>query len=125
LEYTGALIMTEEHIVFKGDNTAAFGNNFITIMVKNPLLYPISKLLFVINGGDAIDPKEFTDEDNFQREEIILKVNLDSDETKKLKDKNTGNLIAYDMQGQQATCVQTLIFNAKNGVIYKNGKSCC
>jgi hypothetical protein len=117
--------MTEEHIVFKGDNTAAFGNNFITIMVKNPLLYPISKLLFVINGGDAIDPKEFTDEDNFQREEIILKVNLDSDETKKLKDKNTGNLIAYDMQGQQATCVQTLIFNAKNGVIYKNGKSCC
>lgn len=117
--------MSEEHIIFKGDNTAAFGNSFITITVKNPLLYPISKLLFVINGGDAIKPKEFTDEDNFQRAEITLTANLDSEETKKLKDKNTGNLVAYDMQGQQATCVQTLIFNAKNGVIYKNGKHCC
>lgn len=111
--------------IFKGDDTGAFGNQFITITVKNPLLYPISKIKFVVNGGNCIKPKVFTDENNFQTEEITLTVNFTSDETTKLNATNTANLVAYDMNGLQYTCPQTLTFYAQNGVITKNGQSCC
>lgn len=111
--------------VFKTDDTGAFGNQFITIKVTNPQLYPISKILFVVNGGVCIPPKEFTDEDNFQTEEITLTVNFSSAETARLNASNTGNLVAYDMQGLQYTCSQTLTFYAQNGVILRNGQSCC
>lgn len=111
--------------VFKGDDTGAFGNQFLTITVKNPLLYPISKILFIVNGGTCISPKEFTDENNFQTAEITLTANFSSQETAKLNATNTGNLVAYDMNGLQYTCPQTLTFYAQNGVITKNGQSCC
>ena len=108
--------------VFKGDNTGAFGNTFITITVNNPLLYPISKLVFVTNGGCCISNKEFTDENYFQTETTELIVNYSSDETTKLNSTNVGNLVAFDMQGRQLTCPQALVFYAKNGVITKNGQ---
>ena len=111
--------------IFKGDNTAAFGNNFITINVKNSQLYPISKIEFVTNSGMGIPVKPFTDPNNFQTENIQLVVNYSSEETAKLRDTNTGNLIVYDIEGRQTTCQQTLTFYAKNGVICKNGQSCC
>lgn len=103
--------------IFKGDDTGALGNHFITIKLKNPELYPISKLKFVVNGGCGIAPKEFTDENNFQQEEIELVVNFSSVETSKLNATNTGNLVGYDMENRQFTCPQTLVFTAKNGVI--------
>lgn len=108
-----------DNAVFKGDDTGAFGNKFITITVKNPNLYPISKIMFVVNGGCCIAPKVFTDENNFQQAEIELVVNFSREETSKLNATNTGNLIAYDMGNKQYTCSQTLTFYAKNGVISK------
>jgi hypothetical protein len=111
--------MSANNPIFKGDDTGAFGNKFITITVKNPFLYPISKLEFVVNGGCCIAPKVFTDENNFQTTEIELVVNFSGEETSKLNATNTGNLVAYDMQNQQSTCVQTLTFTAKNGVLCK------
>ena len=48
--------------IFKGDDTGALGNHFITIKLKNPELYPISKLKFVVNGGCGIAPKEFIED---------------------------------------------------------------
>lgn len=108
--------------IFKGDNTGAFGNTFITITVKNPLLYPISKIEFITNSGMCIPAKVFTDENNFQTETITLTVNYTSAESAKLRDANVGNLVAYDMEGRQSTCQQTLTFNAKNGVISRNGQ---
>lgn len=105
--------------IFKGDDTGALGNKFITIKLKNPELYPISKLKFVVNGGCGIAPKEFTDENNFQQEEIELVVNFSSEETSKLNATNTGNLVGYDMENKQFTCPQTLTFTAKNGVLCK------
>lgn len=112
--------------IFKGDDTGAFGNQFITIKVNNPLLYPISKIEFVTNGGVCIPNKPFlgSDYDNFQIEEITLTVNYSSEETKKLNATNTGNLVVYDMNGKQSTCQQSLTFYAKNGVISKNGQQC-
>lgn len=122
---------TEENAIYKGDNTGAFGNNYITIKVKNPLLMEISKILFIVNGGVII--KEFTDENNFAVEDIELVVNFDSGETAKLNNTNTGNLVAYDtyttpegvFAPRQCTCQQFLTFTAKNGVICRNGRSCC
>lgn len=105
--------------IFKGDDTGALGNHFITIKLKNPELYPISKLKFVVNGGCGIAPKEFIDENNFQQEEIELVVNFSSEETSKLNATNTGNLVGYDMENRQFTCPQTLTFTAKNGVLCK------
>lgn len=103
--------------IYKGDDTGAFGNNFITIMVKNPHLYPISKIEVITNSSTCISPKTFTDENNFQVETITLRVNYTSEETPKLNSSNIVNLVAYDMQGKQSTCPQSLTFYAKNGVI--------
>lgn len=112
--------------IFKGDNTAAFGNNFITITVKNPLQYEISKIEFITNSSTCIPPKVFTDENHFTTENIELTVNYDSSETLKLKNgSNVGNLVVYDMAGRRATCQQSLVFYAKNGVILKNGQCEC
>lgn len=112
--------------VFKGDDTGAFGNSFITITVKNPLLYPISKIVAVTNSGACIPNKTFTNADNFQTENIELIVNYSAQETTKLNQgSNVLNLVAYDIQGKQATCQQSLTFYAQNGVISKNGKCFC
>lgn len=104
--------------IFKGDDTGANGNTFITITIKNPEQYPISKILVVTNGG-CIPNKEFTDENNFQREIIEIGVNYSSDETIKFNATNTVNVVAYDMENKQSTCPQTLTFTAKNGVLCK------
>ena len=108
--------------IFKGDSTAAFGGNFLTILVKNPDLYKISKLIFSVNGGCIQKP--FTDPEYFQRAETLLTVNFDSTETVKLSATNVGNLIAYDEFGLQETCIQSVKFYAQNGVI-SNAKCSC
>ena len=103
--------------IFKGDDTGAFGNNFITITVKNPLLYPISKLEVITNSSTCIPPKVFTDNNNFQVETIELAINYSTEETVKLNSTNVVNVVAYDSQGKPSTCTQSLTFYAKNGVI--------
>ena len=108
--------------IYKGDDTAAFGSNFLTILVKNPDLYKISKLIFVVNDG--IIKKTFTDPNFFQVAETTLSVNFDSSETVLLSPTNTGKLIAYDGEGLQETCVQSVTFYAQKGVIC-NAQCCC
>lgn len=116
---------TPQNAIFKGDDTGAFGNQFITITVKNPQLYPISKLVAVTNSGCCIPDKVFTDPDYFQTEEIELTVNYSHAETVKLNSSNTLKMVAFDMNNLQKTCPQTLVFYAQNGVISKNGQSQC
>ena len=111
--------------IVKGDDTGAFGNQFITIKISNPLMYPISKIVAVTNSGCCITNKPFTDPDNFQTEEITLTVNYSSKETQKLSATNVLNIVAYDMENKQYTCAQSLTFYAKNGVISRNGQSQC
>ena len=103
--------------IFKGDDTGAFGNNFITVRVKNPYLYPITRIEVITNSSTCIPPKPFTDENNFQVEDIELEVNYSSDETVKLNSSNIVNVVVYDSQGKQSTCPQSLTFYARNGVI--------
>lgn len=108
--------------IYKGDDTRAFGGNFINIKINNPDLYKISKIIFAVNGG--VITKTFTDENYFQVEETNLTVNFTSKETLKLNAINIGNLLVYDEHGYQETCVQSIQFNAQNGVI-NNAKCCC
>ena len=90
------------------------------------MLYPISKLVAVTNSGVGIENKPFTDENNFQQEEIELTINYSSAETPCLNQgANILNLVAYDENGKQSTCPQSLTFYAKNGVISRNGKCFC
>ena len=109
--------------IYKGDNTAAFGNNFLTIKVKNPNLYYVSKIIFSVNSG--IITKTFEDAEHFQREETVLYVNFSSEETQKLSATNVGNLIPYDENGLQSTCRQSVTFYAQNGVICNVRRNCC
>lgn len=113
----------QDNAIYRGDDTAAFGNNFLTIKVKNPLLYKVSKVIFSVNGG--IIEKTFTDPDFFQREETLLYVNFTSEETRKLSPTNTGNLVPYDEENRQTTCRQSVTFYAQNGVICNVRRNCC
>ena len=108
--------------LFRGDNTAAFGNNFLTIKIKNPDLMPISKILFVVNGG--LFKKTFTDANNFQVVETTLTVNFNSAETEKFSAVNVGNVVVYDIKNRQQTCPQSLTFYTQGGVI-NNVKCSC
>ena len=103
--------------IYRGDNTASFGGNFLTIKVKNPQLYKISKLLFVVNGGAIQKIFKGADYNYFQSEEITLTINYSGEETPKLSATNVLNIVAYDMDKKQYTCAQSLTFYAKNGVI--------
>lgn len=107
-----------DNAIFKTDDTGAYGNKYITIRIKNPLLVPVSKIIFSVNGG--IIQKSFTDEKtHFTTENIELTVNFNSQETAKLNARNVGNLVTYDMKNRQLTCNQSMTFSARNGVICK------
>lgn len=93
--------------IYKGDNTGAFGNSFITINLDNPLGYPISKAIFVCGCLRK----------TFKNPIFPIVVNYTSEETAQLRASNVCYLVVYDSQGRQKTCQGTLTFNAKNGVI--------
>lgn len=100
--------------IYKGDNTGAFGNNFITINLDNPTGFTISKVIFTCGCIEK----------TFKSPVFPLVVNLTSEETEKLRASNVCYLVAYDEQGRQKTCQGTLTFPAKNGVL-TNGRTCC
>lgn len=101
--------------IFKGDNTGAFGNNFITINLENPLGYTISKAIFVC--GCIQKP--------FKNPVFPLRINLSSAETEGLRSVNVCYLVVYDSEGRQKTCKGSLAFNAKNGVLSNVRRTCC
>lgn len=100
--------------IYMGDDTAAFGNNFITINLENPLGYPISKATFVCGCIKK----------TFENPTFPLVINFTSGETATLRTTNTCYLVVYDSQGRQKTCKGNLTFKAQNGVIPQNGICC-
>lgn len=102
------------NMIFKGDDTGAFGNNFITINLENPLNYPVSKAVFVCNCITK----------SFEEPEFPLIINFDSSETSRLRAANTCYLVVFDTQGRQKTCKGTLTFKTQDGVM-NNGGTCC
>ena len=93
--------------IYKGDNTGAFGNQFITINLENPQEYPISKAIFVCGCIQKV----------FENPQFPLMVNFSSDETSKLRPSNVCHLVVFDANGKQKTCTGTLTFSAQSGVI--------
>lgn len=100
--------------IYKGDDTSAFGNSFITINLDNPLGYKVSKAIFVCGCIHK----------SFENPIFPLIINFNSDETESLRNINTCYLVVYDSEGRQKTCKGTLSFKAQNGVITQNG-TCC
>ena len=112
--------------IIKTDDTNSFGGHFGTITIHNPQLIPISRIEVVTNSGACIKNKPYTDSNNFLRELIELTVDYTSEETTRLNQgANTLNVVMYDINNKQKTCLKSLTFYAQNGVITKNGKSCC
>ena len=101
--------------IFKGDDTGVFGNTFITVNLKNPLGYVVSKAIFVC--GCIQKP--------FDNPVFPLGINLDSQETAKLNYTNVCYLVVFDENGLQKTCNGTLTFSAQNGVLGQNDRTCC
>lgn len=97
--------------IYKGDDTGAFGNNFITINLNNPLNYAVSKVEFIINGGGCIPVK------TYENPSFPLTINFTKEETEKFLGVNVCRLRAYDENGLRKTCNNTLTFYAQNGVI--------
>jgi hypothetical protein len=97
--------------VFKDDDTGAFGNDFITINLNNPLNYVVSKVEFIVNGGGCIPPKFY------ENPVFPLKINFTREETSKFLGVNVCRLRAYDENGLRKTCNNSLTFYAQNGVI--------
>ncbi len=93
--------------IFKGDNTASFGNNFLTIYLNNPLGYAISKAIFVCGCIEK----------TFENPEFPLRVNFNSQESQYLRTNNVGYLVVFDSENRQKTCNGTITFKAQNGVI--------
>lgn len=93
--------------IYQSDDTAAFGNNFITIDINNPLEYPISKAVFVCGCVKK----------TFENPVFPLIINYTSEETERLGATNTGYLVVYDSNGRQKTCNGNIVFYVKNGVI--------
>lgn len=95
--------------IHKGDNTAAFGKNFISIEIENPENVEVSKLIFKTGCITKIfeNPTEFP-----------LIVNFTSEETARLNYVNVGYLEAFDSEGRPEQCEGSLTFIVKNGVFY-------
>lgn len=106
--------MADNTPIFKGDNSAAFGNNFITINLDNPLGYEISKAVFVCGCIQK----------TFENPTFPLVINFTSEETANFKTSNVCYLVVFDSEGRQKTCKGSLTFPAQNGVLNNNG-TCC
>lgn len=90
--------------LIKGDNLQAFDGQPITINLVNYKNFKISKAQFVVNRGDIV--KEFNNPI------FPLKIELNEQDTIKLKFKNSGRLILFDELGRKKTCDGELLFTA-------------
>lgn len=101
--------------IYKTDDTAAFGNSFITINLENPLGYTISKAIFVCGCIQK----------SFENPVFPIVINFSSQETASFSSTNTCYLVVFDELGRQRTCKGTLTFKAQNGVLINGGRTCC
>lgn len=104
-------------MIYKGDDTGAFGNNFITIRLNNPLNYVVSKAKVIINNGCPDIPI-------IENPQFPLTVNFTSQQSGMLRDgANTAKLRVWDAENRAKLCKGTLTFYVANGVV-TNGCQC-
>lgn len=110
--------MTNEvNPIYKGDDTGAFGNNFITINLSNEQGHTITKAQFVVNDGQPYcEPVE--------NPVFPLVINFTEEQTAEMKTTNVGRLWVWDSEGRKKTAKGQITWECKNGVIF-NGGNCC
>lgn len=93
--------------IYTGDDSNAFGQDFLKIEIENLTMYEISKAIF--RCGEII--KEI------ENPEFPLKIDLTSKESELLKSMNTCYLAVFDEYGRKQTCEGSITFPAKKGVV--------
>lgn len=94
--------------IHKGDDTNAFGFNFLTINLQNAQDYIISKAEIKIGVIKKV----------FDNPVFPLQVSLNKEETVQLDEFNNKCFMAiYDTQGRKYTCEGTLSFKASPKVV--------
>ena len=94
-------------MLYRGDDTNAFGNKFITIDLENADGLTISKAEF--RCGSIIK--------TFETPIFPIEISLSGEETSKLHQNNACYLAIYDVQGRKHTCSGYLTFTTKSEVV--------
>ena len=103
--------------IYKGDNTGAFGNQFITINLGNiPEGYSVSRADVYVNSCLF---------KTFQTPVFPLRINFTSEETLSFRSTNVVNLEVWDDQNRNKQCKGSLVFDCQNGVISNVRRNCC
>lgn len=89
--------------IFQGDNTAAFGGNFLTIN--------ISTESGVVPEIKRAELKIGCLRKNFLNPVFPITINLSESETEKLQAINTAYLAVWDNEGRKKTCEGKLTFS--------------
>lgn len=90
--------------LYRGDDTDAFGGNFIRVNIKNNTTYKITKCVWSCG----------TVKKTYDNPIFPLIINLTSDETSKLLSQNTCYLAVYDEYGRKKTCKGKLTFDSNS-----------
>lgn len=93
--------------IYKGDDTNAFGQDFIKINLKNAGDYTISKVIFQCGPVQKV----------YTRPQFPIYVNFSHNESVRLQKESTCYLQVFDEKGLRQTCEGTLTFTANAKVI--------
>ena len=94
-------------MLYRGDDTNAFGNRFLEINLENAVGLTISKAEF--KCGQILK--------TFENPVFPIEIALSGDETSKLNQNNACYLAIYDEFGRKRTCSGHLIFSTKREVV--------
>lgn len=93
--------------IYKGDDTNAFGQNFIKVTLKNDAGYTISKVIFQCGPIQKV----------YVRPQFPIYIDFTHVESKRLKQESECYLQVFDEKGLRQTCKGTLTFTAKAQVV--------
>lgn len=99
--------MTNTYI-YKGDDTGAFGATFLTVNANIPTGYNVSKAEIKIG---ILDPIIINNPD------FPLSINLTSEQTALLMDKNSIYMAVYDDNNLKKTCKGVVTFKAREQIV--------
>ena len=94
-------------MLYRGDDTNAFNNKFITIELENAEGLIISKAEF--KCGEILK--------TFENPVFPIEISLSSEETSRLFQNNSCYLAIYDELGRKHTCNGYLSFSSKREVV--------
>lgn len=95
--------------IYKGDDSAAFGGNFITIKANNiPEGFEVTKAKFKCGNLPVM---------TFENPVFPIVVNLKPVQTRQLGQQNTCYLAVYDNEGRKLTCKGKVTFVALDEVV--------